>query len=131
MDKLEDERERVMLRWMVAAQRENLVDEWAFDWYNVDDKQREKWGGRRYTLVGVPETIAFVSLLNEDTDSPLRRVAFHKDGLWIYRTEEHFPDVVLLWMYNDQTGVKSNAVTKVYGILGDRGTIRVGVSDGE
>lgn len=32
-----------------------------------------------------------------------------------YQTEEHLPNVVLLWMYEGQADVKSNAVTKAYG----------------
>jgi hypothetical protein len=119
LDRLEDERERVMLRWMVAAQRENLIDEWAFDLYDVADDRREELGGTLYTLDGVPDGVDFVSILDGADDSPMRRVAFHWDGAWRYRTEEVLPNAVVIWMHDGQR------VSTTNGVVGADGSIEV------
>jgi hypothetical protein len=98
LHRLEEERMRVMLRWMVAAQHEALIEEWAFDLYDVDDAQRGKMGGKLYTFDNIPSSIAFVSILNNEQDNPMRRLAFPKVGAWHYRTTERLPHAVLLWM---------------------------------
>lgn len=65
-----------MLRWMVAAQHEALIEERAFNLYHVDDDRREKLGGHLYTFADVPDGVAFVSILDNDKDNPMHRVAF-------------------------------------------------------
>ncbi len=97
LERLESERERMMLRWMVAVQHEALIEEWAFDLYGVDDAQREKMGGNLYTFDNIPSSIAFVSILNNEQDNPMRRLAFPKDGAWHYRATGPLPHAVLLW----------------------------------
>ena len=119
LDRLADERERVMLRWMVAAQHENLIDEWAFELYDVVDDRREELGGTLYTLDGVPDGVDFVSILDDADDSPMRRVAFRWDGAWHYRTEESLPNAVLIWMHDGQQ------VTSKHGVVGVDGSIAV------
>lgn len=119
LDRLEDERERVMLRWMVATQRENLIDEWAFELYDVADDRREELGGTLYTLDGVPEGVDFVSILENADDTPMRRVAFQWDGAWRYRTEEALPHVVVIWMHDGQQ------VSTTHGAVGADGSIAV------
>jgi type I restriction enzyme M protein len=103
LERLESEREQMMLRWMVAAQHEALIEEWAFDLYDVDDAQREKIGGKLYTFDNVPASVAFVSILDNEQDSPMRRLAFPKNGDWHYRTPETLPHAVLLWMCDGST----------------------------
>jgi len=98
LHRLEEERMRVMLRWMVAAQHEALIEEWAFDLYDVDDAQREKLGGKLYTFDNIPSGVAFVSILNNEQGNPMRRLAFPRDGAWHYRATEPLPHAVLLWM---------------------------------
>lgn len=94
-----------MLRWMVAAQHEALIEEWAFDLYNVPDEQREKLGGRLYTFADVPPGAAFVSILDNEGDNPMRRVAFPRGGAWHYRTAEPLPHAVLLWMHDGRSAL--------------------------
>ncbi|MFO7918767.1 MAG: hypothetical protein R6V13_11895 [Anaerolineae bacterium] len=113
LDRLNDEQERVMLRWMMAAQRENLIDEWAFDLYDVADERREKLGGPLYTLDGVPDGVEYISIMDDADDSPMRRVVFRKDGAWCYRTEESLPDVVVLWVHDGRR------VTTRHGVVGE------------
>jgi len=103
LERLESEREQMMLRWMVAAQHEALIEEWAFDLYDVDDAQREKMGGKFYTFDNVPASVAFVSILDNEQDNPMRRLAFPKDGAWHYRATEPLPHAVLLWMCDGST----------------------------
>jgi hypothetical protein len=117
LDRLEEERERVMLRWMVAAQRENLIDEWAFDLYDVAGDHRAELGGTLYTLDGVPDGVDFVSILDAADDSPMHRVAFRRDGDWRYRTEEALPHAVMVWMYDGQQ------VSSRHGVVGVDGSI--------
>jgi hypothetical protein len=102
LERLAVEREQVMLRWMVAAQREALIEEWAFDLYDVPGEQREKLGGHLYSFAGLPPGLAFVSILDNEQVNPMRRVAFPKDGGWHYRTQETLPHAVLLWMHDGQ-----------------------------
>jgi hypothetical protein len=113
LDRLEKERQRVMLRWMVAAQYENLIDEWAFDLYDVETDRREELGGTLYTLEGVPDGVDFVSILDDAEDSPMRRVAFQLEGAWYYRSEEALPNAVLIWIHDGEQ------VTTKHGIVGD------------
>jgi SAM-dependent methyltransferase len=101
--RLESEREQMMLRWMVAAQHESLIEEWAFDLYDVDDAQREKLSGKLYTFDNVPASVAFVSILDNEQDNPMHRLAFPKDGGWHYRAPEPLPHAVLLWMCDGST----------------------------
>ena len=103
LHRLEEERTRVMLRWMLAVQRESLIDEMAFDLYGVDTAQREKLGGQLYTFEDIPVSVAFVSILDSDGDNPMRRVAFTGNGAWHYRTRKALPHVVLLWMHDGQS----------------------------
>ena len=120
MARLEAEREQLMIRWMVAAQAENLLDEWAFDLYGVPESQRAPLGGRLYTLGALPDSTMFVSLLDDPDDAPMRRVAFPKDGAWRYRTADPLPNVVRVWLHDGE-----RAATK-YGVVGDDGSIRLG-----
>ncbi|NBD35948.1 MAG: N-6 DNA methylase, partial [Chloroflexi bacterium] len=122
MARLKSEREQMMIRWMVAAQAENLLDEWAFDLYGVAESQRAPLGGRLYTLEALPDGAMFVSLLDgtDETDAPMRRVAFRKDGAWRYRTADPLPNVVRVWLHDGE-----RATTK-YGVVGDDGSIRLG-----
>jgi hypothetical protein len=113
LQRLEGERGRVILRWMAAAQHENLIDEWAFDLYDVADDRCEKLGGPLYTLDGMPDGLNYISIMDDADDSPMRRVAFQKDGVWCYRTEESLPDVVVLWMHDGQR------VTTRHGVVGE------------
>ena len=103
LERLEAERERVMLRWMVAAQHEALIEEWAFDLYSVPDERREKLGGRLHTFTDVPPDVAFVSILDNEDDNPMRRVACPRDGGWHYRTADPLPHAVLLWMHDGRS----------------------------
>ena len=103
LHRLEEERTRVMLRWMLAVQREALIDEMAFDLYGVDTAQREKLGGQLYTFRNIPANAAFVSILDSDGDNPMRRVAFTGNGAWHYRTRKALPHAVLLWMHDGQS----------------------------
>jgi hypothetical protein len=107
-----------MLRWMAAAQRENLIDEWAFDLYNVAADRRVELGGTLYTLEGAPDGVDFVSILDDADDSPMRRVAFQRDGAWRHRTEESLPHAVLVWMYDGrQMLVKHGVVGADHSIM--------------
>jgi hypothetical protein len=120
LDRLEQERERVMLRWMAAAQYENWIDERAFDLYDVEGDRREELGGTRYTLEGVPDDVDFVSILDDAEDAPMRRVAFQLEGEWYYRTEEALPNAVLIWMHDGEQTMKK------HGIVGDRSIVLAG-----
>ena len=111
LDRLEVERERVMLRWMVATQHEALIEEWAFDLYDVPGAQREKLGGCLYTFADVPPGVAFVSVLDDEHDSPMHRVACPKDGAWHYRTADPLPHAVLLWMHDGENVISAWRVT--------------------
>ncbi len=111
LEKLEAERERVMLRWMVAAQHEALIEEWAFDLYDVPDDRREKLGGHLYTFTDVPAGVAFVSILDNEEGNPMHRVAFPKDGAWHYRTAAPLPHAVLLWMHDGENVISAWRVT--------------------
>lgn len=102
LEKLEVERERVMLRWMVAAQHEALIEETAFDLYDVPDDQREKLGGHLYAFTDVPPGAAFVSILDNEQDNPMRRVACLRDAAWHFRTADPLPHAVLLWMHDGE-----------------------------
>ena len=95
--RLEEGRMRVMLRWMLAVQREALIDEMAFDLYDVDDAQRDKLSGKLYTFDNVLASVAFLSILDNEQDNPMRRLAFPRDGVWHYRATEPLPHAVLLW----------------------------------
>jgi len=95
--RLEEGRMRVMLRWMLAVQREALIDEMAFDLYDVDDAQRDKLSGKLYTFDNVLASVAFVSILDNEGDNPMHRLAFPRDGVWHYRATEPLPHAVLLW----------------------------------
>ncbi|MFQ5813438.1 MAG: Eco57I restriction-modification methylase domain-containing protein [Anaerolineae bacterium] len=103
LERLESERAQMMLRWMVAAQHEALIEEWAFDLYDVDNVQQEKLGGKLYTFDNVPANVAFVSILDNEQDNPMRRLAFPKDGAWHYRAAKPLPHAVLLWMCDGST----------------------------
>ena len=111
LDRLAAERERVMLRWMVAAQHEALIEEWAFDLYDVDDDRREKLGGHLYTFADVPPSAAFISILDSEEDNPMRRVAFHKDGAWHYRAADLLPHAILLWIHDGKNVTSAWRVT--------------------
>ena len=90
--------------WLVGYgyEREALIEEWAFDLYGVPDEQREKLGGPLYSFTDLPSGLAFVSILDNERDNPMRRVAFPRDGAWHYRTTEPLPHAVLLWMHDGQ-----------------------------
>ncbi|MFP4394632.1 MAG: Eco57I restriction-modification methylase domain-containing protein [Anaerolineales bacterium] len=119
MARLDAEREQLMMRWIVAAQAENLLDEWAFDLYGVPESQRALLGGRLYTLDALPDGTMFVSLLDDPDDSPMRRVAFPKDGAWRYRAADPLPNVVRVWLHDGERA------TIKYGVIGDDGAIRL------
>ncbi|RMF33586.1 MAG: restriction endonuclease subunit M [Chloroflexi bacterium] len=103
LDRLEKEREVVMLRWMQVVQHEAWLEEQIFDLYGVDEGWREKLGGRSYRFEGIPPQVAFVSILDRPNDSPMRRVAFPRRGVWYYRTPRPLPQAVLVWMHDGRT----------------------------
>ncbi len=91
------EHERLILA-VDAAQQEAWLDEIAFELYGVDEANRQKLAGQLVTVPQVPDWAEYVSLLSQAGESPLLRVAFRLDEIWVIRTMEELPNPTLLWL---------------------------------
>ncbi|MEA3341217.1 MAG: hypothetical protein U9R15_14735, partial [Chloroflexota bacterium] len=60
----------------------------------------------------LPAEAAFVSILDNERDNPMRRVAFRKDGDWRYRTPDPLPNAVLLWIHDGQNATTDWRISK-------------------
>jgi hypothetical protein len=103
MSRLQTEELNRLLRWLDAAQREAWLEEMAFELYGVASEQREKLGGRWLTFPDIPDDVVYVSVLLNEQDNPMKRVAFKWQDLWAIRIEEKLPNAVLLWCCNGQS----------------------------
>lgn len=100
MTRLEAEEQKRLLRWLDVAQREAWLEEMIFELYGVTSEQRDTLNGRWLTFSDIPNDALYVSVLRNEQDTPMKRVAFQWQGQWVLRLEESLPQTVLLWCHN-------------------------------